>query len=59
MSTPLTSLDVARLLAEPSAEARAELADKIGATMSEAGLTPAEADLARDIVRILARARSP
>jgi uncharacterized protein (DUF2336 family) len=55
MSTSLTQLDVARLLSEPSADARVELADKVATTLSEADLTPAEATLARDIVRILAR----
>jgi len=55
MSTSLTSLDVARLLSEPSADARAELAGKVATTLSEADLTPAEASLARDIVRSLAR----
>ena len=55
MSAVLTSLDIARLLAEPSADRRAQLADKIGATLSETRLTPIEASLALDIVRVLAR----
>jgi uncharacterized protein (DUF2336 family) len=55
MPISLTSRDVAKLLSEPSAGVRAELADKVAATLGAEALTPAETELARDIVRILAR----
>ncbi|PPQ31324.1 DUF2336 domain-containing protein [Rhodopila globiformis] len=55
MAASLTSQDVARLLSEPSAETRAELADKLAAELSGSELTTAEAAVAKDIVRILAR----
>ncbi|HEY4043313.1 MAG TPA: DUF2336 domain-containing protein [Rhodopila sp.] len=55
MAASLSSLDVARLMAEPSAELRAELAGKIGADLSRSELTANEVKLGQDIVRILAR----
>nr|WP_294504795.1 DUF2336 domain-containing protein [uncultured Rhodopila sp.] len=55
MSLSLSSRDVARLLSEPSAETRAELAAKVADNLDAAALTGAEIGLARDIVRILAR----
>jgi uncharacterized protein (DUF2336 family) len=55
MAASLSPQDVARLLAEPSADVRAELAGKVSADLSANGLTPAEVKLALDIVRILAR----
>nr|WP_294551548.1 DUF2336 domain-containing protein [uncultured Rhodopila sp.] len=55
MSLSLSSRDVARLLSEPSADTRAELAAKVAANLDVATLTEAEAALARDIVRIMAR----
>src|SRR5690348_12709468 len=55
MAVFLTSQDVARLLSAPSAETRAELADKVAAELSGSDLTTAEAAVAKDIVRILAR----
>lgn len=54
MPTALTAQDVSRLLSNPSAEARAELAEKVGSTLESASLTPSEITLAHDIVRILA-----
>ena len=47
--------DVERLLSEPSADVRAELADKVAANLAGAGLTLAEVSLAQDIVRVLSR----
>jgi uncharacterized protein (DUF2336 family) len=55
MPTILSLQDVDRLLIEPSPHVRAELADKVAASLSEIGLTPGEITLAQDIVRILAR----
>jgi uncharacterized protein (DUF2336 family) len=55
MATSLSSQDVTRLLAEPSADLRAELAGKLAVDLSAKGLTAAELKLAQDIVRILAR----
>jgi uncharacterized protein (DUF2336 family) len=55
MPASLSSVDVARLMAEPSAELRAELAGKIGSDLSREELTPNEVKLGQDIVRILAR----
>jgi uncharacterized protein (DUF2336 family) len=55
MPVSLSPKDVARLLAEPSPEMRAELAGKVAADLSANDLTQAEVKLAQDIVRILAR----
>lgn len=55
MATTLTPQDVERLLSEPSADVRAELADKVAANLAGAGLTLAEVSLAQDIVRVLSR----
>ncbi|MFL5252558.1 MAG: DUF2336 domain-containing protein [Rhodopila sp.] len=55
MAASLTSQDVTRLLSEPSAETRAELAGKVAAELAGAELTEAEAAVAKDIVRIMAR----
>jgi len=55
MAASLSSFDVARLIAEPSADLRAELAGKIAVDLSGNALTPAEVKLGQDIVRILAR----
>lgn len=55
MSVALTFQDVARLLAEPSAEMRAELATRVGNSLVDATLAPNEITLAHEIVRILAR----
>jgi uncharacterized protein (DUF2336 family) len=54
MPTSLSARDVARLMAEPSPDLRAELAGKVAADLSGTGLTTAEVRLARDIVRRLA-----
>jgi uncharacterized protein (DUF2336 family) len=55
MAASLSSYDVARLMAEPSAEVRADVAGKIAADLSGHALTPAQTKLGQDIVRILAR----
>jgi uncharacterized protein (DUF2336 family) len=55
MATSLSSADVARLMAEPSADLRAELATKVADDLSGHALTVAEVKLGQDIVRILAR----
>jgi uncharacterized protein (DUF2336 family) len=55
MAAALSPKDVARLLAEPSAEVRAELAGKVAAGLSANGLTPSEVKLAQEIVGIMAR----
>jgi uncharacterized protein (DUF2336 family) len=55
MAASLTSQDVARLLSEPLADTRAALADKVATDLAGTGLTDAEAAVAKDIVRILAR----
>ncbi len=55
MAASLSSHDVARLLAEPSAELRAELAGKVASDLSGSSLTESEVKLGHDIVRILAR----
>ncbi|MSP00609.1 MAG: DUF2336 domain-containing protein [Acetobacteraceae bacterium] len=54
MAAPLTLEDVARLLARPSPDLRAELAESVAANLSGPGLAPGEVALAREIVRILA-----
>ena len=55
MVSSLTQADVARLLAEPSASARAELADKLASEWTARQLTEAELQIAHDIVRIMAK----
>ena len=55
MAAAVSSADVARLLAEPSAERRAELATKLSADLSGHTLTQAEMKLGQEIVRLLAR----
>jgi uncharacterized protein (DUF2336 family) len=55
MAASLSSLDVARLIAEPSADVRADVAGKVAADLSGHPLTPAEVKLGQEIVRILAR----
>ena len=55
MASSLSPSDVARLIAEPSASTRAQLADKLGTELDSAKLTAHELELAQDIVRILAK----
>jgi uncharacterized protein (DUF2336 family) len=55
MAATLTSQDVVRLLSEPSADTRTALAGKVAADLDGAELTKAEAAVAKDIVRLLAR----
>ncbi len=55
MATALSRNDIDRLLAEPSTELRAELADKVAASLNGPDLGSGEISLAQDIVRILAR----
>ena len=51
----LTHADVARLLAEPSAAVRADVADKLARELDRAQLNDAELQIAQDIVRAMAR----
>lgn len=51
----LTKEDVARLLADPSPQARADIAAKIGQQLSESDLAASELKLAQDIVRHMAQ----
>jgi uncharacterized protein (DUF2336 family) len=55
MASSLTQADVARLLAEPSALVRAEVADKLAREIDSASLTEAELQIAQDIVRVMAK----
>lgn len=55
MAAALSPKDVARLMAEPSPDVRAELAGKVAAGLSANSLTPGEVKLAQEIVRIMAR----
>src|SRR5690349_7847854 len=55
MASSLTQADVARLLAEPSPAARAEVADKLARELDRAALTEAELAIAQDIVRTMAK----
>jgi uncharacterized protein (DUF2336 family) len=55
MAATLSPKDVARLMAEPSPDVRAELAGKVAAGLSANSLTPGEVKLAQEIVRIMAR----
>lgn len=55
MSVSLSQADVARLLAEPSAPARADVATKLASGIDDADLSSAELAVAQDILRILAQ----
>ncbi|HZH28090.1 MAG TPA: DUF2336 domain-containing protein [Azospirillaceae bacterium] len=55
MAQNLTKDDVLRLLSDPSGEARADLAAKVGAQLDVPTLTPVERRLAEDIVRRMAQ----
>ena len=55
MAASLTPQDVARLMADPSPDLRAELAEKLANDLSGPGLAVQEVTLAQDIVRLLAR----
>jgi uncharacterized protein (DUF2336 family) len=55
MASSLTHADVARLLAEPSASVRAELADKLAREIDSTQLTETELQIAHDIVRAMAK----
>jgi uncharacterized protein (DUF2336 family) len=55
MATALSRNDIDRLLAEPSPDLRAELANKVAISLNGPDLAPGEITLAQDIVRILAR----
>ncbi|MDE1901978.1 MAG: DUF2336 domain-containing protein [Alphaproteobacteria bacterium] len=55
MQSVLTQADVAKLLAEPSPAARAELAGKLAVEIDNPGLTENESALAQDIVRLMAK----
>jgi uncharacterized protein (DUF2336 family) len=55
MPSSLSKADVDRLLAEPSAEARAEVADKLGRDLDSPALTQAELRAAQDVVRLMAK----
>jgi uncharacterized protein (DUF2336 family) len=51
----LSSADVARLLSDPSADARADLAERLGEQVTAEALSAGELAIAQDIVRLLAR----
>lgn len=55
MTGSLSTADVARLMADPSAASRAALAAKLGRELDNPGLAPAGLAHAQDIVRLLAR----
>ena len=55
MQSILTKDDVAKLLAEPSPAARAELAGKLAIEIDNPNLSESETALARDIVRLMAK----
>ena len=55
MSSTLTPADVTKLLSEPSAAVRAELASKMAIEIENPALNETEAALAQDIIRIMAK----
>ena len=55
MASSLTQADIARLLAEPSTAARAEVADKLAREIDSTLLTAGELRIAHDVVRIMAQ----
>jgi uncharacterized protein (DUF2336 family) len=54
MTSSLTQADVERLLAEPSSDFRATVAQKLGEELSRPNLTANEMEIAQEIVRLLA-----
>jgi uncharacterized protein (DUF2336 family) len=54
-NTKLSQADVARLLANPAPEARAEVAAKLGSDLDNPTLSDAELVLAQEIIRVLAK----
>ncbi|MDX2028498.1 MAG: DUF2336 domain-containing protein [Alphaproteobacteria bacterium] len=55
MTSTLTQADVAKLLAEPSAHVRAEVASKLAQEIDSPALTDSELKLAQDVVRLMAK----
>ncbi|HLG86109.1 MAG TPA: DUF2336 domain-containing protein [Alphaproteobacteria bacterium] len=55
MASALSQADVARLLADPSVDVRAEVASKLAAEIDSPALTESELQIAHDIVRLMAR----
>jgi uncharacterized protein (DUF2336 family) len=55
MAASLSSHDIARLMADPSPDHRADLAVRVSSNLSGNQLTAGEVKLAQDVVRILAR----
>ena len=55
MASTLSQADVARLLADPSIDVRAEVASKLAVEIDSPALTGAELEIAQDIVRLMAR----
>jgi uncharacterized protein (DUF2336 family) len=55
MAISLTQADVARLLAEPSAAVRAEVAGKLAREIDNTQLTESELQIAQDVVRVMAK----
>ena len=55
MTSTLSQADVAKLLAEPSAHVRAELAGKLAVELDSPRLTESELKIAHDIVRTMAK----
>lgn len=55
MTSSLSQDDVARLLAQPSADIRVELASKVAQEIDSVRLSPAELAIAQDIARVMAR----
>ena len=55
MSLPLSQADVNRLLTEPSAPVRAEVAGKLASGIEAAELSDTELRVAQDILRILSK----
>jgi uncharacterized protein (DUF2336 family) len=51
----LSTADVARLLTDPTAEVRVDLAERLGAQVTAEALSVGELSIAQDIVRLLAR----
>lgn len=55
MASSLSQADVARLLAEPSVDVRAEIASKLAREIDSPALTESELQIAQDVVRLMAR----
>jgi len=55
MATALSQSDVDRLITDPSARSRVEVAEHLGRSLESSALTPPQVQAAQDVIRIMAK----